>query len=166
MTTGQGILLALKGAAMGAANVIPGVSGGTIALISGIYVELIHMLKSFDREALQMLFQRQFRDAFDHVNGRFITVLAIGLILSWLSLAKLFKHLLATERTEILTMAFFFGLIATSIFSNVSRNGAPNRLSSSLSALLSPEELRYCLTRAKSPRQFTFFCAAPSLWRQ
>ena len=117
MTTGQGIVLALKGAAMGAANVIPGVSGGTIALISGIYVELIHTLKSFDREALQLLIQRRFRDAFDHVNGRFVTVLAIGLILSWFSLAKLFKHLLATERTEILTMAFFFGLIATSIFS-------------------------------------------------
>ena len=117
MTTGQGILLALKGAAMGAANVIPGVSGGTIALISGIYEELIHTLKSFDREALQLLIQRRFRDAFTHVNGRFVCLLGIGLLLSWFSLAKLFKHLLAAERPEILTMAFFFGLIATSVFS-------------------------------------------------
>ena len=115
-TTGNSISLALKGAAMGAANVIPGVSGGTIALISGIYEELIHTLKSFDREALQLVIQRRFRDAFEHVNGRFVCILSIGLVISWFSLAKLFKHLLAAERTEIFTMAFFFGLIGASIF--------------------------------------------------
>lgn len=102
---------------MGTANVIPGVSGGTIALISGIYEELINTLKSFNRSALQLLIQRRFRDAFEHVNGRFVFLLGIGLVISWFSLAKLFKHLLTSERTETLTMAFFFGLIAISTYS-------------------------------------------------
>ena len=66
---------ALKGAAVGAANVIPGVSGGTIALISGIYQELIDTLKSFGWGQLKQLSQRQFKKCFESLNGPFVCAL-------------------------------------------------------------------------------------------
>ena len=105
---------ALKGAAMGAANVIPGVSGGTIALISGIYQELIDTLKSFGWGPLKQLSQGQFKKCFESLNGPFVCALGIGLAASIITLAKLLKSLLANH--EILTMAFFFGLILASVF--------------------------------------------------
>ena len=116
MTMGRIIALALKGAAMGAANVIPGLSGGTIALITGIYEELIHTLNSFGHVAARLLFKGKIRKAFDHVNGFFICAIGIGLVASWFTLAKLMKHLLANKQSELLTMAFFFGLILASVF--------------------------------------------------
>ena len=64
-------LLFLKGLAMGAANVIPGVSGGTIALITGIYEELINSVKSFDLDAIKLLFQFRIKDFWAHINGNF-----------------------------------------------------------------------------------------------
>ena len=97
---------ALKGAAMGAANVIPGVSGGTIALISGIYQELIDTLKSFGWGPLKQLTQGQFKKCFESLNGPFVCALGIGLAASIITLAKLLESLLANH--EILTMAFFF----------------------------------------------------------
>ena len=57
---------------MGAANVIPGVSGGTIALITGIYEELINSLKSFDKKALELLLKREFSSLLNHINGKFL----------------------------------------------------------------------------------------------
>ena len=69
---------ALKGAAMGAANVIPGVSGGTIALISGIYQELIDNLKSFGWRPIKQLTHGQFKKCFDSLNGSFVCALGIG----------------------------------------------------------------------------------------
>ena len=116
MTAGRFIALALKGAAMGAANVIPGVSGGTIALITGIYEEIIATLKSISWEAMRLLFKGKFRAAFAHVNGPFAFALGVGLVASWFALAGLLKRLLAHEQTETLTMAFFFGLILASVF--------------------------------------------------
>ena len=116
MTMGRFIALALKGAAMGAANVIPGVSGGTIALITGIYEELIHTLNSFGSVAARLLFKGKIREVFDHVNGFFVCAIGIGLVASWFTLAKLMKHLLADEQSELFTMAFFFGLILASVF--------------------------------------------------
>jgi len=104
----------LKGAAMGAANVIPGVSGGTIALISGIYQELIDTLKSFGWGPLKQLSQGQFKKCFESLNGSFVCALSIGLAASIITLAKFLETLLANH--EILTMAFFFGLILASVF--------------------------------------------------
>ena len=96
---------------MGAANVIPGVSGGTIALISGIYQELIDTLKSFGWGLLKQLSQGQFKNASNHSTVR-LCALGIGLAASIITLAKLLKSLLANH--EIL--AFFFGLILASVF--------------------------------------------------
>ena len=105
---------ALKGAAMGAANVIPGVSGGTIALISGIYQELIDTLKSFGWGPIKQLTHGQFKKCFDSLNGSFVCALGIGLVVSIITVAKMLERLLANHET--LTMAFFFGLILASAF--------------------------------------------------
>lgn len=100
---------------MGAANVIPGVSGGTIAFITGIYQKLIDCLKSFDRQALTFLFQGKFQSLAIHLNLRFLLPILLGVLASFASLARLLKHAYATH--PILVNAFFFGLIAASIFS-------------------------------------------------
>ena len=106
--------LVLRGVAIGAANVIPGVSGGTIALISGIYTELINTIKSLGWNALKLLFKGQFGKCFNEVNGPFICSVGIGVLGSVFTLAKVLEHLLLNHLT--LTMAFFFGLILASIF--------------------------------------------------
>ncbi len=106
--------LFLKGLAMGAANVIPGVSGGTIALITGIYERLIDAIKSFDHKVLALLLKRQFREAWRVVDGTFLSAVLLGVVISIVSLAKLLEFLL--EHHELLTMAFFFGLILLSVY--------------------------------------------------
>ncbi|MFK7993495.1 MAG: DUF368 domain-containing protein [Granulosicoccus sp.] len=107
------IVLFLKGLAMGAANVIPGVSGGTIALITGIYERLINAIKQCDLTALNMLRHGNVRAAWKHVDGLWLVTLLGGVGLSIVTLARLFEFLL--ERYEQFTMAFFFGLILLSI---------------------------------------------------
>lgn len=107
------LALFAKGVAMGAANVIPGVSGGTIALLTGIYQRLINALKGFGPTALGLLLKRELRAFWTHVDGRWLCILLGGVALSILTLARLFEYLL--EEHERLTMAFFFGLILLSI---------------------------------------------------
>lgn len=104
----------LKGAAMGAANVIPGVSGGTIAFVTGIYERLINSLKSIDLTALRLLFQFRIKQLFIHLDIRFLISILIGIAISILSLAKFLEW--SFTRHEILTLSFFFGLIVASIF--------------------------------------------------
>ncbi|MGB0849007.1 MAG: DUF368 domain-containing protein [Thiolinea sp.] len=105
----------IKGLAMGAANVIPGVSGGTVALVTGIYERLINALKSCDFNALKLLFTGNFKGAWQHVDGGFLTAILGGVAVSIVSLAKVLEYLLGNF--EVLTMAFFFGLIAVSVVS-------------------------------------------------
>lgn len=106
--------IALKGFTMGTANVIPGVSGGTIALVTGIYQELINSLKAFDKKALKLFFQRDFSELLKHVNFQFLLVLGSGVALSIFTLAKVFAYLLEVHPTQI--WAFFFGLILASVY--------------------------------------------------
>jgi putative membrane protein len=110
------LLLFLKGLAMGAANVIPGVSGGTIALITGIYEKLIHSVKSFDVGALRLLAKGDLKGLWERVNGTFLLMVFAGIALSILSIARLFKYIMASATGEMLLMAFFFGLILVSIY--------------------------------------------------
>jgi putative membrane protein len=111
----QYLLLAVKGMLMGAADAVPGVSGGTIAFISGIYEELIHSLRSFDIAALRLLFTQGPAAAWRHVNGTFLLVLFGGILLSLLSLSRLVLFLLETHAP--LLWSFFFGLIVASKWS-------------------------------------------------
>lgn len=108
------ILISLKGFTMGAANVIPGVSGGTIALITGIYEELINSLKSFDKKALELLLKREFSNLLSHINGKFLFFLLLGIGGSIFSIAKLFEYLLTEHPIQI--WAFFFGLVFASVY--------------------------------------------------
>ncbi|MEM9326999.1 MAG: DUF368 domain-containing protein [Bacteroidota bacterium] len=108
------LLYALKGIAMGAANVIPGVSGGTIAFITNIYERLINALKAFDIEALKMLFRGEFKAVAEKVDLSFLVAIFSGIFISILTLANVLEWLFVNH--EILTLAFFFGLIVASLF--------------------------------------------------
>lgn len=106
------LLISLKGMGMGAADVVPGVSGGTIAFITGIYEELINSLKSINGSAVKLLLQFKLKEFWQSINGNFLLALFVGIFLSFLSLAKLIKYFLAEE--PILIWSFFFGLIVAS----------------------------------------------------
>lgn len=107
-------VISLKGLAMGAADVVPGVSGGTIAFISGIYNELIDSINAFNLKTLSILRKKGFKATFQEVNGKFLLSLLLGIGISVLSLARLFKWLIETH--PILIWSFFFGLVLASIY--------------------------------------------------
>lgn len=109
----KGLLVTLKGIAMGAADVVPGVSGGTIAFITGIYEELIDSIKSLNIKTLKMLLRGEFSPFWKAVNGNFLIRLLTGIAISILSLAKLITYLL--DYHPVLIWSFFFGLILASI---------------------------------------------------
>lgn len=107
--------IAVKGACMGAADVIPGVSGGTIAFIMGIYDQFVGSIASINAEAVKLLLHGKFKEFWKHINGSFLLALVIGIGTSVVCLAGLMQMLLADY--PIQTWAFFFGLIvASSIF--------------------------------------------------
>ena len=109
------IMVAVKGACMGAADVIPGVSGGTIAFITGIYDDLLGSINAIDATAVKLFFTGKFKEFWKHINGSFLVSLFCGILISVLTLASLMQYLL--EHHPIQTWAFFFGLIvASSIF--------------------------------------------------
>ena len=105
-------LITLKGMGMGAADVVPGVSGGTIAFIVGIYDELIETIKSINVGSLRLLFTGKWSRFWDQINGRFLFSLLLGIGISIFSLAKIITWLLATH--PVLVWSFFFGLVAAS----------------------------------------------------
>ena len=112
---GKYIMTAVKGACMGAADVIPGVSGGTIAFIMGIYDDFVGSLASINGEAVRLLLKGQFKAFWKHINGSFLLSLVIGIGISVIALAGLMQTLLSDF--PIQTWAFFFGLIvASSVF--------------------------------------------------
>lgn len=97
---------------MGAADVVPGVSGGTIAFVTGIYEELLRSITSVDAEALRLLFRFKLKSLWTKINGSFLLVLFGGIITSIISLAKLVTFLLSTYPIQV--WSFFFGLILIS----------------------------------------------------
>jgi len=108
------LVISLKGIAMGAADVVPGVSGGTIAFISGIYEELINSINQVNLKSLKLLRTEGIASMWKSINGNFLISLLIGIALSVITLAKLIRHLLETQ--PILIWSFFFGLVLASIF--------------------------------------------------
>lgn len=109
----QNVLLFLKGIAMGAADVVPGVSGGTIAFVSGIYIELIECIKSLNIRALKVLKTQGLAAAWNHINGSFLVVLLSGVLTSLFSLAVVMQFLLAEHPLPL--WSFFVGLIVGSV---------------------------------------------------
>lgn len=108
------VFVTLKGMAMGAADVVPGVSGGTIAFISGIYEELITSINNIDLSLIKIFRQDGIKAVWQKVNGNFLLSLFLGIFISVLSLAKFLSWLLENE--PILLWSFFFGLVVASIF--------------------------------------------------
>lgn len=105
--------VALKGFAMGAANVIPGVSGGTIALLTGIFNELIEALNAIlSIASWKLLLKGKFKEFWEYIHGTFLLWLGAGVVVSIFSLAKLMEYVLAYHPVQ--TWAFFFGLIVVS----------------------------------------------------
>jgi len=107
------IVIGLKGMAMGAADVVPGVSGGTIAFISGIYEELLESISNINFKLLKILKSDGIEAAWKQVNGSFLLSLFVGVSISIFSLAKTIKWLLENE--PVLLWSFFFGLVLASI---------------------------------------------------
>ncbi|MCR8666286.1 DUF368 domain-containing protein [Aestuariibaculum sp. M13] len=108
------LIITFKGLAMGAADAVPGVSGGTIAFISGIYEELISTISNVNLSLFKTLFTKGVKAFWIEVNGNFILALLSGIVISYVSFMKLAKYLL--ENQPILIWSFFFGLIVASIY--------------------------------------------------
>ncbi len=106
------LLLFAKGLAMGGADVVPGVSGGTIAFISGIYEELIDSIKSINIDSIKVLLKGNFKTFWYQINGNFLAVLVAGIAISLISLASLVTYLM--EHNPIQLWSFFLGLILIS----------------------------------------------------
>ena len=107
------LFITLRGVAMGAADVVPGVSGGTIAFISGIYQELIDSINKINFTAVKILRKEGIKSAWEYINGNFFVALFLGIGISILSLAKGIKYLLGTH--PIAVWSFFFGLMMASV---------------------------------------------------
>ena len=107
-------LLTLKGVVMGAANKVPGVSGGIVAFVMGFYEEFIYSLQKFNIKALKLIFSGRFNSFYNYVNGRFLTLLFLGMIISYFSVSKLLDYLI--ERHELYVWSVFFGMIVGSIY--------------------------------------------------
>ncbi|WP_460218776.1 DUF368 domain-containing protein [Psychroserpens sp. MEBiC05023] len=139
------ILITLKGIAMGAADVVPGVSGGTIAFISGIYEELIESIDNLNLGIFKTWKQHGFKTAWETINGSFLLALFSGIAISILSLAKLIKHLLHNE--PIALWSFFFGLVLASILfiAKQIKHWSP----SIIVAIIITSILSYCITLAE-----------------
>ncbi len=108
------LLLFFKGVAMGAADVVPGVSGGTIAFITGIYDELLGSIKKLGPEALMVLFRQGFFAFWHFINGSFLLTLGCGIFLSLFTLAKLISWLLVAHPIPV--WSFFVGLVLVSVW--------------------------------------------------
>lgn len=109
------IVVAVKGFFMGAANVVPGVSGGTIALLTGIYSRIINAIDALMRISnWKLLLKGDLKAFWKAVEGRFLLALGIGVVASVFTLAKLMEYVLANHPVQ--TWAFFFGLILASVY--------------------------------------------------
>jgi putative membrane protein len=111
-TFGEYFILVLKGFCMGSADVVPGVSGGTMAFILGIYQELIISIKSVDIKFFRFILSGRFNEALGHVSWKFLVSVAVGIFTAIFSIASLLSHLLHTY--PIFVWSFFFGLVLAS----------------------------------------------------
>lgn len=107
-------IISFKGLAMGAADAVPGVSGGTIAFISGVYEELITTISNINPSLFKTLFSKGIKTFWKEANANFVLALLSGIIISYVSFMKLAKYLLENE--PVLIWSFFFGLIIASIY--------------------------------------------------
>ena len=114
-TLGEYLRLFFTGFAMGAADIVPGVSGGTMAFILGVYEKLINAIKSFNLDALRLLLQLKIGELLDYVSFRFLMALGLGLATAILLLSGFLSSTMDDPGGKVLLFAFFFGLVLASI---------------------------------------------------
>jgi len=108
------IFLVLKGIGMGAANKVPGVSGGVVAFVAGFYEEFIYSLQKVNGKAFKLLLNGRFKSFFKYINGRFLSLLFLGMILSYFSVSKILDYFI--KHYELFVWSVFFGMIIGSIY--------------------------------------------------
>lgn len=108
------ILLVLKGLAMGAANKVPGVSGGVVAFVAGFYEEFIYSFQKVNIKAFKLLISGRFRSLYQYVNGKFLSLLILGMLISYFSVSKALDYLIIHH--ELYVWSAFFGMIIGSIY--------------------------------------------------
>lgn len=106
--------LFIKGLAMGAANKVPGVSGGVVAFVAGFYEEFIYSLQKVNLKAFKLLISGRFKSFYSYINGRFLTLLLAGMVVSYFSVSKLLDYFI--QQKELYVWAAFFGMILGSIY--------------------------------------------------
>ncbi len=108
------LFLVIKGLAMGAANKVPGVSGGVVAFVAGFYEEFIYSLKHVNKNAFKLLIGGRFKSFFRYINGKFLSLLFLGMIVSYFSVSKILDFFLS--HYELFVWSLFFGMILGSIY--------------------------------------------------
>ncbi len=108
------IFIVIKGLGMGAANKVPGVSGGIVAFVAGFYEEFIYSLQKINLKAFKLLLGGRFKSFYRYVNGSFLSLLIFGMLVSYFSVSKILDYFL--EREELLVWSTFFGMIIGSIY--------------------------------------------------
>ena len=158
------IFLVLKGIAMGAANKVPGVSGGIVALVGGFYEKLIFSFQRLNGKALMLLVNGRFKSFWDYVNGSFLSLLFSGVIISYFSISLLLDYLL--ERYETVVLGGFFGMILASLYLIFKQVNHWNK--STLTTLFIGFSLGLTLTFVRPATEndhlfFVFFCGIISV---
>lgn len=108
------MFLVIKGLGMGAANKVPGVSGGVVAFVAGFYEEFIYSLQRINGTAFKLLFNGRFKSFFRYTNGHFLGLLFLGMIVSYFSVSKILDYLIV--HFELYVWSVFFGMIIGSIY--------------------------------------------------
>lgn len=99
---------------MGAANKVPGVSGGVVAFVAGFYEEFIHSLQKFNLKSFKLLLNARFRSFFQYINAKFLAILILGMVFSYFSVSKLLDYFI--QHYELYVWSTFFGMIVGSIY--------------------------------------------------
>lgn len=113
-TSSDKFWLVIKGLCMGAANKVPGVSGGIVAFIGGFYEEFIYSLQKVNLKAFKLIFNGRFKSFYRYINGQFLTLLIFGMLISYFSVSKILDYFL--EEKELFVWSAFFGMILGSIY--------------------------------------------------
>ena len=108
------IFLVIKGLGMGAANKVPGVSGGVVAFVAGFYEEFIYSLQKVNKTAFKLLLNGRFKSFYRYINGRFLSLLFAGMIISYFSISKILDYFLI--HYELYIWCLFYGMIIGSIY--------------------------------------------------
>ncbi|MCW8982067.1 MULTISPECIES: DUF368 domain-containing protein [Altibacter] len=156
---GDKVWLVLKGLAMGAANKVPGVSGGLVAFVAGFYEEFIYSLQKINRKAFALLINGRFNSFFRYVNGRFLGLLILGMVISYFSVSKALDYLIV--HFELYVWSAFFGMIIGSIYFIAKDFGDWNRkyVAYLLCGILAGVSISFLEpARENSNLFFVFFC--------